>query len=94
MRPIVALFILLLCAPCYAGDRETDADYLREKYPSLMDESFVVQTSDEDATDSLNRVAGKIDRGFAAEDYTYKSEHHGRTGPFSYEDQYDRSTGY
>ncbi len=59
---------------------------------SLMDESFVVETSEEDATDSLNRVAGTIDKGFISSDSSYRSAHHGRSGPFAtHEDAYDVS---
>ena len=64
-------------------------------YSSLMDETFVVETSENDATDSLNRVAGTIDKGFISDDETYHSVHHGRSGPFAtHEDAYDVSSKY
>jgi len=64
-------------------------------YSSLMDERFVVETSESDAEDGLNRIAGKLDNGFLSEDSTYRSVHHGRSGPFAtHEDAYDVSSTY
>ena len=61
-------------------------------YASLMDESFVVETSENDATDSLNRIAGTLDKGFISDEHAYRSEHHGPAGPFAtHEDAYDVS---
>ena len=49
---------------------------------SLRDGAFVVATDESSATDSLNRVSGQYDLGFAAPDQTYQSEHHYKPGPF------------
>ena len=73
---------------------ETKPDPLDAASKSLMDESFVVETSDGDATDSLNRISGKIDNGFAPEGSTYQSVHHGRSGPFANSEAHDAGTAY
>ena len=69
-----------------------EADPLDATSKSLMDESFVVETSDDDVADSLNRISGNIDSGFAPKESTYRAVHHGRSGPFTtHEDAYDVS---
>ena len=84
MKKSIFLFIVAVCflsAPAYAS--------------SLKDETFVVETSENDATDSLNRIAGTIDKGFVSEEYTYHSVHHGRSNmPATHEDAYDVSSKY
>ena len=84
MKKSTPLFIAVLCflsAPAYSS--------------SLKDETFVVETSESDATDSLNRVAGTIDKGFISEEYSYHSVHHGRSNmPATHEDAYDVSSKY
>ncbi len=42
---------------------------------------FVVETDEESAAESLNRVSGIIDLGFAAPQQTYHSKNHARQGP-------------
>ncbi len=76
------IFMFGLCAhSAFSADMEKSR---------LSDETFVVETSDTDATDSLNRVSGKIESHFAPEENTYKAVHHGRSGPFSMnEEAYD-----
>ncbi len=99
MKKIIFISIAVLCFVwTSAYSFETTKRETAEPSPPdnvskrLMDERFVVETSDEDATDSLNRVAGTIDAGFASEDSTYHSVHHGRSGPFAtHEDAYDVS---
>ena len=62
---------------------------------SLRDHAFVVETGDEDASESLNRVSGKIDLGFASPQNSYKAQHEGRQGAMSDGDFHDRSSsGY
>ena len=60
---------------------------------SLQDQTFTVETSDEDAAASLNRVSGgDIDLGFSAPHQSYKAEHHGRQGAMSDGELHDRSS--
>ncbi len=62
---------------------------------SLMEEGFVVETSDSDAVDSLNRVSGKIDTGFVSKDSDYygSSMNHNGAGPFARQEHaYDVSS--
>ena len=59
---------------------------------SLRDHAFVVETGDEDASESLNRISGKIDLGFALPQYSYKAQHQGRQGAMSDGDFHDRSS--
>lgn len=54
-----------------------------------MDQAFVVETSEEDLDDGLNRISGNIDRGYASEEYTYKSSSHNKAGPFERQDASD-----
>ena len=76
----VMKIVLLLVAMLYAS-------------PVAAFEDFVVETSEDDATDSLNRISGTIDKGFAPEGSTYHSVHHGRSGPFTtHEDAYGVSS--
>ena len=82
------IFILLACTICYSTTL-----FAAEK--SLMEEGFVVETSEDDMSESLDRLSGTIDKGFAPEGSTYRSPHHGRSGPFAtHEDAYDVSTSY
>ena len=94
MKQKTLFFLFVLSYLSAAGHAAAETVRPRDKSPSLMDESFVVETSEEDIDDSLNRISGNIDRGFAADEYTYKSEHQGRSGPFSHNDTYDPSTSY
>lgn len=46
---------------------------------------FSVSSDELDPTESLNRVSGEIDLGFAAPSQTYRSPGHYSPGPFSRE---------
>ena len=47
------------------------------------EESLVIETDEESAESSLNRVSGgDIDRGYASPDQTYQSEHHDNPGAY------------
>jgi hypothetical protein len=49
-------------------------------------ESFVVETDGDSARESLDRVSGQIDIGFAGSDQSYESENHvPKRGPFAAE---------
>ena len=99
MKKIIFMSIAVLCfisTSAYSSQTaklETVESSPLDSMPKrLMDESFVIETSDDDAMDSLNRVAGMPDTGFASKESTYKSVRHGRSGPFAtHEDAYDVS---
>lgn len=44
--------------------------------------SFVVETDEQSASESLDRISGKFDLGFAMPYQTYESEHQQGSGPF------------
>ena len=46
---------------------------------------FVYETNEEDAKESLNRVAGHYDLGFSSPDQSFKSEDHYMPSPFARE---------
>ncbi|GEM_PF-1777566 len=54
---------------------------------------FVVETDDQSAVESLNRVAGEIDKGFiySDDDASYKSSDQLSPSPFARQQQQDRS---
>mgnify|MGYP001611037083 CR=1 FL=1 len=96
MKKLIALILLLFTCPVFAAESlpqnprdsqdvhvDPSAGVLPiESYHSLKDEAFVVETSEEDAAGSLDRISGKIDLGFSSKDGTYRSENHYKAGPF------------
>ncbi len=89
------LAIAYIWMPCvFSAETPKEEPKLPDLSKSLMDESFVVETSDSDATDSLNRISGNIDTGFAPEGSTYQSNHHGRSGPFANNDAHQAGNAY
>ena len=52
---------------------------------SLMNSTFVFETDQESAAESLERISGKIDMGFSAPEDTYKTEERPGAGPFAKE---------
>ena len=85
-RLIGSLFLFFFCFGLSAGSA-TESD---GKSKSLADETFVVETTDQDAADSLDRISGKIDAGILAPEYTYKSKSHGRAGALENSEAHDR----
>ena len=58
--------------------------FIGDSYGASLKESlFVVETDNDSARQSLDRVSGQIDRGFASPDQTYESEHHKKSAVFS-----------
>ncbi len=51
----------------------------------LRDGSFVLETDEQSASDSLNRISGNIDTGFSAPENSYESQEHAGAGPFEKE---------
>lgn len=78
MKKSFVFILLLFSSPAFAQE----ADPLTGFHRSLRDEVFVVETSEEDMSESLNRISGNIDLGFTSVDQTYQSEHHYKAGPF------------
>lgn len=60
---------------------------------SLKDSLYVVDSSDLDPTESLNRVSGNIDRGFSGADSSYQSASHYLAGPFGQQGIRDNADG-
>ena len=61
----------------------------------LLDRNFELLDYDQDGISrgELSRALARRTE-FAADEYTYKSEHQGRSGPFSHNDTYDPSASY
>ncbi len=92
MKRSIIFFLLLFSVPALAEE-----DPLKSIHRTLMDEAFVVETSDEDATETLDRISGDIDLGFSSKEDTYQSEHHYKAGPFGQSeamDSLDREAAY
>ncbi len=51
----------------------------------LKEDPFAVSSEDLDPAESLDRISGKIDRGFSSPDQSYKSDDQGAPGPFARE---------
>ena len=88
MKILTALFLLFLSTSACAYEE----DLLASTHRSLKDEVFVVETQEDDATQSLNRVSGNFDLGFAPEEYTYHSDHHYKAGPFGQSEAMDKAS--
>ena len=52
---------------------------------SLTTNVFVIETDENTASESLDRVSGQIDKGFSAPENTFKSSDHYGVGPFAQE---------
>ena len=74
MKKITALFIFLISCSSLGL-----AASLKEE------KAYVVETDESTASESLNRVSGNIDLGFAAPENTFKSEDQDGVGPFAKE---------
>ena len=93
------LFLSALPALCFSEETKPAAQAAPkpvslEPHHRFMDEVFVVETSESDMDDSLNRISGTGDRGYAPEEYTYKSPNHTTGGPFGRQEAYDNSESH
>ena len=52
---------------------------------SMANSGFVIETNEHMAAESLERISGKIDRGFSDPENTFKSDDHYGVGPFAKE---------
>lgn len=82
------LSTMFLAAHSFAAE-----DLLSPYTGSLRDSLYVVESSELDPTESLNRVSGNIDRGFAGSDSSYQSASHYVAGPFGQQDLRDNADG-
>lgn len=48
--------------------------------PDFRETLFTLETDEESASESLDRISGHIDRGYAAPEQTYQSENHKLSG--------------
>ena len=89
---VLTIVILGSCRVLYAGSSTVDnpneksAEYsLNEPKNTLKNSSFVLETDEESASESLNRVSGNIDLGFSSPENSYESEERPGAGPFEKE---------
>ena len=61
---------------------------------SLMNNGFVIETNDENAAESLERVSGKIDTGFSTSENSYRSGDQYAPGPKAETNKQDNPTAY
>ena len=80
----LALTALTFCVPASAGE-----DPFAVTHKSLKDQAFVIETDEESAAESLNRVSGKIDLGFTTPDQEYEASDQYHPGPFGQQDSKD-----
>ena len=82
------LSCLALTGLVYSKERGMSTEQPAKQDPAsqqssrLADQSFVVESSDTDLDDSLNRISGNIDLGFSSPDQSYQSEDQTKAGPF------------
>lgn len=67
------LFLMILASTPAAG----------EEKKNFEDSAFVVETDDESAAESLDRISGHVDLGFSLPKYNFRSSDHYRPGPFA-----------
>lgn len=93
MRYLTLLFLVggmffcgaLTCEISAASDSTMEPDPFQEYVDSSRRRLFIVETDEDSARSSLDRISGDIDRGFATEEYTYKSRNHGTQGPLEHQ---------
>ena len=67
-------------------EKQITKDSLKKDFEkSLVNSVFVVETNEEIVAESLERISGKIDRGFSDPENTFKSVDHYKVGPFAKE---------
>ena len=54
----------------------------KDPHETLLNKALVVETDEDTAKDSLNRVSGTVDLGFSAPENSYKTEERPGGGPF------------
>ena len=98
LQSIIFLIVLLsnTAAPVFAENKQPDItassqpertqlDAPHDLKKSLINSTFVLQTDQESAAESLERISGKVDMGFSAPEDTYKTEERPGAGPFAKE---------
>ena len=84
-KQLIFLGILLFSSNAWAED-----DLPGSAPQSLKDRVFVVETNENSASESLNRVAGHIDTGFSSFDQSFQSPDHYHPSPFALSDSHDK----
>jgi len=92
--PWSLLLLLWVAAMAHATDTTQDDDPLAPAHKSLAETAFSVETDEQSASESLDRISGKIDLGFADPTQTYESSDHTRPGPFGRQDAADKARTY
>ncbi len=86
------IFFGLLGILCFSVDAYAAEEPLQNVNKSLKDQEFVVETDESSESESLNRVSGHYDLGFASPDQSYESSSHYRPGPFGREELKDKNS--
>lgn len=95
---IILALNLLWVGCCAAATDESSAIFRTDKKntdsaepiaESFSREMFSVSTDDMDPSESLNRIAGQIDNGYASKEQTYRSESHGSANPLDKDKRYN-----
>ena len=79
---LLILFVFLSVLPASA-DLSDEAHKTEIAAESLKDSVFVVTADENTSSDSLNRISGHYDLGFAGPSQVYQSDHHYKPGPFA-----------
>ena len=77
------LVVLSTQACAKEEDKSQKAGSIRDfSTKNVKDTVFVVETDEESASESLDRISGKIDLGFSAPDQSFKASDQYAPGPF------------
>lgn len=60
-------------------------DIVKKSEKSKVGRTFVVETDEHTAAESLDRISGQVDLGFSSPEQAFKSPDHYQPGPFSRE---------
>jgi len=82
---VSTIFIVAFAANTILAEEvpKQTTDPIAEVYhKSLKEKLFVVETSLATDKDGIDRIAGKVDRGYSSPEQSYESDKKRRTGPF------------
>lgn len=87
MKITIALMLFSLAAAPAFAENALPPELLQPKSEkskaTLQDDPFSISTEDLDASESLNRVSGNVDRGFSSPEQSYVANNRDYTGPLS-----------
>ena len=83
---MIGFIAALFCTPVFAGEKKDgDSVLTQAAHGSLRDSVFSFDSSEDNPSESLNRIAGYIETGKIPKDQAVKSANHYRPGPFGRE---------